>query len=100
MPTLSSQTEMIGTNFANRTYSSDMAANVEIVMMISTGRGRYVPQLYGRYLGQSDGTMTRNRSSHMPPRTEHEAMTQPAMVRSFFSARIGNGITKLHTTIV
>src|SRR5439155_21029880 len=38
-PTLSSQTEMIGTSFEKSTYNSPIAANVDTVIMISTGRG-------------------------------------------------------------
>src|SRR5437588_9873130 len=82
-PAFSSQIAMTGTNFANSVYSSAIAANVEIMMTISTGRGRYCPHEYGRYLWLSDGTTMRNRSSHMPTTTVHEAMTHPATVRSF-----------------
>src|SRR6266571_7484169 len=77
-----------------------MAAKVDIVMMISTGRGRYVPQEYGRYLWPSDGTTISKRSSHMPISTQNDAMTQPAIVRSRLIDMMKNGTTKLQTTIV
>src|SRR5207247_8952347 len=86
-PTLSSQMEMIGTSLANNTYSSPIAANVDTVIMISTGRGRYVPQLYGKYFWPSEGTMIRNRSSHMPTSTDDAATTHTAMFQS--AARAG-----------
>src|SRR5436309_609115 len=91
---------MIGTSFENSTYNSTIAANVDETMMISTGRGRYCPHMYGRNLWPSDGTTIRNRSSHMPTTTVKEAMTQPVIVRSFLMERMTNGITKLQTTIV
>src|SRR5438128_4060162 len=68
--------------------------------MISTGRGRYVPQEYGRYLWPSDGTTMRNRSSHMPMSTPNDATTQPAIVRSRLIDRRMKGTTRLQTTIV
>ena len=63
---------------------------------------QYWHWLHGILFGQtlSDGTMMRNRSSHMPTTTVHEAMTHPVIVRSFLSDRMLNGITKLQSTIV
>src|SRR5947208_1941237 len=69
-------------------------------MMISVGRGRYVPQLYGRYLWPRVGTTIRNRSSHMPMHTPKEAMTQPAIVRVLLMLRMITGTTKLQAIIV
>src|SRR5258706_11402148 len=69
-------------------------------MMISVGFGRYVPQLYGRYLCPSVGTTIRNRSSHIPTHTPTEATTQPAIVRVLLRLRMISGTTKLQTTIV
>src|SRR2546426_9961632 len=91
---------MIGTSLENSTYNNTMAAKVEATMMISTGRGRYWPHVYGRYLWPSDGTTMRKRSSHMPMTTVNDAMTQPVIVRSFLIERMTNGIAKLQATIV
>ena|ERR1700681_2366645 len=79
-----------------------MAANVPAVMVISTHVGRYVVllQLYGKYFCASEGTIIRNRSSHIPITTPVDAITVPVIVRNFLIANIGNGIRKLQTTIV
>src|SRR5579864_2924913 len=79
-----------------------MAANVPAVMVSSTHVGRYVVllQLYGKYFCASEGTIIRYRSSHIPMTTPVDAITVPVIVRNFLIASIGNGITKLHTTIV
>src|SRR5450755_4483493 len=76
-----------------------IAAKVPAVIVSSTHVGRYVPQLYGKYLCESDGTMIRYRSSHMPITTVNEAIAVPRIVRVFLIARSGNGITKLQRTI-
>src|SRR3989442_9091738 len=68
--------------------------------MISTGCGRYELQVYGRFFLASDGTMIRNRSSHMPTTIDDAAMTHPVRVRSFLIASTGKGMTKLQNTIV
>src|SRR5712691_7951982 len=71
-----------------------------MVIINSTGRRRYVPHPYGRYLWPRDGTIIRNRSSHIPTQTPADAMTHPPIVRSFLMLRIATGTTKLHVTIV
>src|SRR5215831_20222241 len=91
---------MIGTAFENSVYSRTIAANVAIVIMISTGWGRYELQLYGRFFVASDGTTIKKRSSHIPTTIVDDAITHPVIVRNFLIARIGKGITKLQNTIV
>ena len=68
--------------------------------MISGHRGVYVPHEYGSGLYDSDGTMIRKRSSHIPTTTPQEAITVPVIVRSLRMARNGNGSMKLQNTIV
>src|SRR3954470_22923797 len=77
-----------------------MAPNVATSSRISGIRGRYDPHEYDRYLWLSVGTMMRNRSSHMPTTTPHEAITQPVTVRSRLNDRMQSGDTKLQTTMV
>src|SRR5262245_4055959 len=77
-----------------------MAANDPTIMVISGQRGMYEPHEYGSGFLDKPGTMMRNRSSHIPTTTPHEAITQPVIVRSFRIARNGNGRMKLQNTIV
>src|SRR5262245_9067324 len=70
------------------------------MIVISGQRGMYAPQEYVSGLRDNDGTMMRNRSSHIPTRTPHEARTVPVIVRHRRMARKGNGTMKLQNTIV
>src|SRR5437667_394722 len=91
---------MIGTAFANSVYRSIIAANVAIVIRISTGWGRYDAHVDGKFFLASDGTTIRNRSSHIPTTIVEDAITVPVIVRNFLMARSGKGMTKLQNTIV
>ena len=55
-----------------------------------------MPHEYDVDLRDSDGTMIRNRSSHIPTMTPHEAITAVVIDRSLLMASSGKGITKLH----
>src|SRR5262245_4557935 len=76
-------------------------AAIDPAKIVSSGqRGMYVPHEYGNGLCESDGTMIRKRSSHMPTTTPHDAITVPVIVRNFRIARNGNGRMKLQNTMV
>src|SRR5678810_454304 len=69
-------------------------------MTTSGHRGMYEPQEYGVPLYDSEGTMIRNLSSHIPITTPTEAITVVVIDRSFRIVRSGKGRTKLQTTMV
>src|SRR5678816_2148471 len=76
-----------------------MAATEPIRMAISGHWGAELPQEYGNDFLESDGTMIRNRSSHIPTMIPHEAITVDEMERTLRIASNGKGSTKLKNTM-